>query len=119
MLLAFVHSLTDTQATFHQIPGKYNHLKKSYAVRQAAVWQYYLHAPQDGKAIGWYDYDPSASEIVENVWHNFQDNPTLGTRVVQSGMWMYQVDLAALTQTNVQHHAHTVRQIRRVPSTGA
>lgn len=53
-----------SQATFASISGKYDLLKTDYAAlasKSVATWQYYMHSPQDGKAIGWYDYDPKAS----------------------------------------------------------
>jgi WWE domain len=39
-------------------------------------------------------------------------------RAVKSGQWEYMVDFAAMKQTNLQHQAHTVRDIRRVKNTG-
>ncbi len=72
----------------------------------------------DGKANGWYDYAADACGIVEEVHDNFLSNPHLGLRVVHSGHWMYQVDLAHMTQTNVQHAAHKQRKIRRIGLVG-
>ncbi len=52
--------------------------------------------------------------MCRQLYSTFQANPQLGSRCVKSGMWTYLVDLAKLTQMNVDHHAHTVRSIRRV-----
>jgi hypothetical protein len=56
--------------------------------------------------------------VSEEVHDNFLSNPHLGLRVVHSGHWMYQVDLAHMTQTNVQHAAHKQRKIRRIELVG-
>lgn len=70
-------------------------------------WQYY-----DG---GWRDYDDEASRIVEEAYQDYLANPNmLDVRSVQSGMWNYQVDFLNMKQTNINHFAHTVRDIRRI-----
>lgn len=105
-----------SNARYTQAKGKYKVGKKNYTTkRSAGMWQYYLGAPQDGKSAGWYDYDVSASEIVDDVWQQWQDNPGNGldVRCVESGIWAYRVDFNTMTQTNVKHPAHTTRSIRR------
>ena len=52
------------QDKFVHHDGKYELLKTDYkalAAKSQATWQYYMHAPQDGKKIGWYDYDAAAA----------------------------------------------------------
>jgi hypothetical protein len=38
---------------------------------------------QDGKPAGWHDYEAAASDIVEAVYQNWQDDKTLNVRCVQ------------------------------------
>ena len=38
---------------------------------------------QDGKAAGWHDYETAASDIVEDVYDQWQSDPTLNVRCVQ------------------------------------
>ena len=38
---------------------------------------------QDGKVAGWHDYDASASDIVEDVYEQWQSDATLNVRCVQ------------------------------------
>jgi hypothetical protein len=72
------------------------------------VWQY-LHG-------GWYNYDSVGSDVVEQAYQEYLANPgKCDVRSVHSGHWNYMVDFINLRQTNVQHHAHTSRPIRRVP----
>ena len=41
-------------------------------------------------------------------------NNDVDVRSVKSGMWTYEVNFNVMNQTNVEHPAHKVRQIRRV-----
>jgi len=70
------------------------------------IWQY-----QDG---GWRPYDAAANKILEEAYQDYLGNPhNFSVRAVKSGDWEYSVDFKNLTQTNVQHQAHTSRKIRR------
>jgi len=72
------------------------------------IWQY-----QHG---GWYNYDQSASDVVEREYQDYLKNPgKCDVRSVHSGHWNYMVNFLDMTQMNIQHHAHTTRSIRRVP----
>lgn len=64
---------------------------------------------------GWKNYDGKASDVVEEVYQSYLVNRG-GTdvRAVKSGEWEYLVDFQQMKQTNIQHAAHTVRDIRRV-----
>lgn len=62
---------------------------------------------------GWYDYDAEASDIVEQLHHEWTFSAHLNQRIVASGVWEYLVDLAKMTQTNVKHPAKKQRHIRR------
>jgi len=67
----------------------------------------------------WFPYTSEASDIVEAAYQEYLSDPNqVDVRSVQSGMWCYQVDFTNMTQTNIQHQNHTVRDIRRslVPS---
>lgn len=81
-------------------------------------WQYYLDKPVDGKTPGWHDYTSEASAIVEAAFQDWQKDPAIDVRAVQSGSFAYQIDFNGMTQTNVTHSAHTVRTIRRQRSMG-
>eukprot|EP01096_Ripella_sp_DP13-Kostka_P011418 TRINITY_DN460_c0_g1_i2.p1 TRINITY_DN460_c0_g1~~TRINITY_DN460_c0_g1_i2.p1 ORF type:complete len:741 (-),score=412.22 TRINITY_DN460_c0_g1_i2:121-2310(-) len=72
------------------------------------VWQYYHN--------GWYNYESKASVIVEKCYQEYLSNPgRCDVRDVKSGDFSYQVDFINMQQTNIVHHAHTQRKIRRVP----
>jgi len=74
-------------------------------------WQYDDH--------GWKNYDPTASDVVEEVYQNYLSNRgDTDVRAVKSGHWEYMVDFLAMKQTNIQHESHTVRNIRRAPLKG-
>lgn len=64
---------------------------------------------------GWCNYHPDASKVVEATYQDYLRNPGVtDVRSVQSGDWNYMVDFRQMTQQNIQHENHTVRQIRRV-----
>jgi hypothetical protein len=62
----------------------------------------------------WADYEKKASIEVEKVYAEWCVDPHIDVRSVRSGDWAYQVDFNLMQQTNIQHHAHKVRKIRRV-----
>jgi len=68
-------------------------------------WQY-----QHG---GWQPYAQQASDVVEAAYQDWLANPNVDVRAIRSGAWEYEVDFNAMTQTNIQHEAHTQRSIRR------
>ena len=63
----------------------------------------------------WSDYDGDASREVERAYSNWIMNPHIDVRSVKSGTWEYMVDFNLMTQQNIKHAAHKLRQIRRVP----
>jgi len=70
-------------------------------------WQYYDN--------GWKKYEQAASDVVEAAYQDYVKDPTnFDVRAIKSGHWMYQVDFVNNKQTNIQHEAHTVRNIRRI-----
>eukprot|EP01126_Amoeba_proteus_P059624 TRINITY_DN77_c0_g1_i2.p1 TRINITY_DN77_c0_g1~~TRINITY_DN77_c0_g1_i2.p1 ORF type:complete len:315 (-),score=54.05 TRINITY_DN77_c0_g1_i2:105-1049(-) len=80
--------------------------KSSESTELVWVWQYYNK--------GFYNYDPSASDVVESVYQEYLTSPyTCDVRSVHSGEWQYEVDFKQMTQKNILHEAHTVRPIRR------
>ena len=82
-------------------------IKGGYKEPSKWMWQYYH--------LGWYNYDSSASDIVEGEYQNYLENPGLSdVRTVKSGYWSYCVDFLQMTQTNIVHEAHTTRNIRRI-----
>jgi len=70
------------------------------------VWEY-LHG-------SWMRYDEDASDMVEQAYQAYLKNPVTDVRAVKSGIWHYQIDFTRMKQKNIEHHAHTERDIRRV-----
>lgn len=98
------------------LPGKY-WLQKDFNPSEKAKWQYYVHDNIDGKRNDWYDYDPTPSEEVEELFAQHKANggeKRTAARVVASGKlgFSYLVDLEAMTQTNTK--TRKSRQIRRL-----
>jgi len=63
----------------------------------------------------YHNYDKEANDLVESVYQEYLSNPNrVDVNAVQSGQWKYMVDFRNMTQTNIQHENHTVRQIRRI-----
>jgi len=77
-------------------------------VAEEYMWEY-------KERDNWFPYTKEASDIVEAAYKDFLSDPGVDVRSVKSGMWSYQVDFTNMTQTNIQHENHTVRDIRRVP----
>jgi len=76
-------------------------------LRGEYLWQYDHN--------GWKNYTVEASNVVEDVYTNYLSNRgDTDVRAVKSGQWEYLVDFMAMKQTNIQHEAHTTRNIRRI-----
>eukprot|EP01117_Protostelium_nocturnum_P019730 TRINITY_DN8622_c1_g1_i1.p1 TRINITY_DN8622_c1_g1~~TRINITY_DN8622_c1_g1_i1.p1 ORF type:complete len:269 (-),score=92.68 TRINITY_DN8622_c1_g1_i1:33-746(-) len=90
--------------------GEEKSAKAPVGIKFDHFWQF------ETRNYGWVNYEPSASDIVEEVYRGYLANRG-GTdvRAVKSGDWEYQVDFMAMKQTNLQHNSHTTRSIRRVP----
>jgi hypothetical protein len=82
---------------------------KTDAPESGHKWQYY-----DGAKGGWNDYDAAASDVVDAAFREWEANPYTDVRSIGSGQWQYQIDFTNMKQTNIQHAAHTQRDIRRV-----
>lgn len=82
---------------------------KTDAPESGHKWQYY-----DGAKGGWNDYDAGASDVVDAAFREWEANPYTDVRSIGSGQWQYQIDFTNMKQTNIQHAAHTQRDIRRV-----
>jgi hypothetical protein len=96
--------------------------EKQYKKRWPAVWQYYDDKNFNARvkrADGWYDYDPEASDIVEDEWQRYIVNRGMNdVRAVKSGEWQYMVDFVNWKQTNIIHQNHKQRSIRRLDESG-
>jgi len=80
--------------------------------RLSFTWQY-----QDN---GWKNYEIEAAQAVEEQYQEYLNNPAMcDVRSVKSGKWKYMVDFLNWRQTNIEHQAHTVRNIRRVDISSA
>ena len=73
------------------------------------VWQF---KENNGRFV---NYAPKASVLVEEAYSRWLVNPEVDVRAVRSGDWEYMVDFNNMQQQNVQHPAHTIRQVKRVP----
>lgn len=94
---------TQILTSFAQNPKANSKKNTESAVR----WQYYDN--------GWYDYDPDASEIVEQQYQSWLKNPgDFDVRSVHSGHFHYMVDFRQMKQQNIEHENHTIRDVRRV-----
>jgi len=90
-------------------PRKKGRIGKEGEENLTWVWQF---KENDNK---YYNYDSGASDIVEGVYQEYLSNPqATDVRAVKSGDWQYMVDFRLMTQQNIQHNNHTVRNIRRV-----
>jgi len=108
-----------TNRSHPTVGTKYRFIQQNFAEKQggytSATWQYWVDDGVDGKTISWYDYDPAGSVKVEQLFHENSINSRLTNRLVESGIFTYDVDLSAMTQTNVKHSNKTSRRIRRCP----
>mmetsp|Transcript_34267 Transcript_34267/g.66757 ORF Transcript_34267/g.66757 Transcript_34267/m.66757 type:complete len:472 (-) Transcript_34267:199-1614(-) len=77
-------------------------------------WQYYVDDGVDGKSTNWYDYDLEASDVVDFAFKDWRRNPAVNVRAIKSGTYTYSVNFNKMEQTNIEHHNHTKRAIRRV-----
>ena len=96
-------------------------IKKAYKRIHPAIWEYHdaNKATSNPSPDGWYEYDPEASDIVEDAWQRYIVNRGLNdVRSVTSGEWQYMVDFMNWKQTNTIHSAHTQRNIRRLDEKG-
>jgi len=81
--------------------------KKPVGLKSDYIWQY-----EEGT---WRNYYTEASNVVEDVYQDYLSNRgTTDVRAVRSGDFEYQVDFAAMKQTNITHANHTTRNIRRI-----
>mmetsp|Transcript_18867 Transcript_18867/g.54627 ORF Transcript_18867/g.54627 Transcript_18867/m.54627 type:complete len:124 (-) Transcript_18867:217-588(-) len=74
--------------------------------KQKVTWEYL-----DAKGT-WTAYGPLLQGIIEG---RFQKDLSPQQAVVQfkSGEWRYEVNMKSMEQTNIEHHAHTKRKVRR------
>ncbi len=63
------------------VGGKYRFIQQNFVEKQhgytGAKWQYWVDDGVDGKATDWYDYAPSGSVMVEQLFHEKSINPRL------------------------------------------
>jgi len=109
------------------IIGTFNSLVSNDNITKAfketkSVWQYYDNNNHNAivkSPDGWYDYDPKASDVVEEEWQKYIKNRAMcDVRAVKSGQFHYQVDFLNWNQQNLDHFAHTKRKIRRIDENG-
>jgi hypothetical protein len=97
-------------------------INRAYQKRYPAIWQYFDDNNFNAvikRSDGWYDYDPEASDIVEDEWQRYIINRAMNdVRSVKSGQWEYMVDFVNWKQTNIIHQNHKIRPIRRLDDKG-
>lgn len=95
-------------------PGKYWLLPPA-KVDTKAKWQYYVSDHVDGKKTGWYPYEKAAGLQVEELRAEHAANTSrandTSVRTVESGKYLYKVDLKKMEQTNTS--TKKKRKIRR------
>jgi len=95
-------------------PGKY-WLQAPAKADSKAKWQYFVGDGVDGKKKGWYPYVKAAGQQVEQLRAEHAANRSgkndTSIRTVESGTWIYKVDLKKMSQTNTK--TKKVRKIRR------
>jgi len=109
---------------FKHVRGKYDCLVSPIAAgvkmaRSLGVnWEYEVTDGVNGKATGWYSYDPANADEVEAIYQAWKQNPNSSTNLSQRTIssdtsgWQYQVDLINMFQTNTATKKR--RPIRRV-----
>ena len=99
--------------------AKYRFIHQNFTEKQrgygGAKWQYWVDDSVDGKQVAWYDYSTLGSIQVEQLFQEHAINARLTNRLVDSGVWTYDVNLVQMIQTNVKHPGRTSRRIRRFP----
>ena len=101
------------------VGNKYRFIQQNFSAKKAgfvgANWQYWVDDGVDGKCNGWYDYSADGAAQAERLYQEHAFNSRLTTRLVDSGVWTYDVNLTQMIQTNVKHPNKTSRRIRRCP----
>jgi len=95
--------------------------KNEYKRIHPARWQYYDNTKftNNPSPDGWYEYDPEASDIVEDAWQRYTVHRGLNdVRSIKSGEWEYMVNFMNWDQQNIIHSSHTKRKIRRIDEIG-
>jgi WWE domain len=64
---------------------------------------------------GWKEYGTLHQARIEAAYLAFCANPSLNKVKIQTDMWTYDLDLAAMVQTNAKHPNKRQRLIRRRP----
>mmetsp|Transcript_88540 Transcript_88540/g.167002 ORF Transcript_88540/g.167002 Transcript_88540/m.167002 type:complete len:713 (+) Transcript_88540:63-2201(+) len=110
------HSFAGPDEKYPHIEGKYKpvwHHAKAPGYTSHSRWQYYLGGALDGKNAGWYDYGKDSASTMEDFWCQFQIDPQLQLRVIETCAGTYAVNFSSMVQTNTC--TGTRRAIRRIP----
>jgi WWE domain len=64
---------------------------------------------------GWKEYGTVQASVLENTYQEYLKDPTIADQTAQlcTSEWTYEVDVVAMTQTNMQHPSRRVRDVRR------
>jgi predicted DNA-binding WGR domain protein len=102
------------------IGKKYRFIQQNFTAKRGgfagAKWQYWVDDGVDGKPNSWYDYSVEGSAQVERLFQEHALNARLTNRLVDSGVWTYDVNLIQMIQINVKQPNKTSRRIRRYPA---
>jgi hypothetical protein len=85
-------------------------------------WEYYLDKPslKPPRGVGWHSFDQGAADCMSEYFLKYcTDTESVASiqECVGSGKWKYEIDVAAMTQTNVSVSSRTTRPIRCIPMT--
>jgi hypothetical protein len=83
-------------------------------------WEYFLAEPSNKppRGVGWHEFDLSASDCMSEYMLKYCTDTGAVAAIqecVISGKWHYEIDVAAMKQTNVSVSSRTTRPIRCIP----
>lgn len=110
------HSFVGPDHKYPHIEGKYKSVRNHENLTGCTLhsrWQYYLAGALDGKSAGWYDYGKESASTMEGFWCQFETDPQLRLRVIETSAGTYAVNFSSMVQTNTR--TGTRRAIRRIP----
>jgi hypothetical protein len=113
------HNSWEPDANVDATPARKEALTHIWSNDAKWQWEYYLAAPQDGYAAGWYPFDQSAQDKMSHYLllycHGRKAIP--GELVIVSGprRYSYRIDIEAMTQTNAHLPSKMTRPIRCTP----
>ena len=113
------HISWEPNANVDAAPARTEALTHIWSPAPKWKWEYYLAAPQNGYAAGWYPFDQSAQDAMSRylLWHCHGRRGIPGELTVVSGpcRYTYRIDIENMTQTDANLPNKTARPIRCTP----